>query len=66
MDWDPNAAPGDVAVRSISDDVSVAGVKVVPAPGVSDVEDPDRNTNMYIVETVVSHPTGGNISLRNR
>jgi len=54
MDWDPNAAAGDLVVRSLSDVVSVVGLKAVPAPGVSDAVEHDTNTNMYVVETVNS------------
>lgn len=66
MDWDPNAAPGESVVRSISEDVSVVGIKVAAAPGVSDTVDHDRNTNMYVVETVTGSNAGNSTSSRNK
>lgn len=57
MDWDPNVAPGDTVVKSISDAITVVGTKVAPAPGVSDAVDHDRNTNMFVIETI-----SGNVS----
>lgn len=58
MDWDPNVAPGDLVIRSLSDEVSVVGLKAFPAPGVSNAVENDINPNMYVVETVNSAVPG--------
>jgi hypothetical protein len=64
MDWDPNAAARDLVVRSLSDTVSVVGLKAVPAPGMSDAVERDINRNMYVVETVHSASPGSSSNPR--
>jgi hypothetical protein len=41
-------------VRSISEGTMVVGVKVSPAPGVSDAVDHGHNSNMYVIDTTAS------------
>lgn len=66
MDWDPNVAPGDIVVKSISDTVTVVGVKVAPAPGVSEAVDHDRNTNMFVIETISGNASCAGHAPRNK
>lgn len=51
LDYDPKA-PSNLVVRSISDGLAVVAVKVTEAPGIAKGVDDDRNTGMYIIETV--------------
>lgn len=66
MDWDPNSAARDLVVRSLSDTVSIVGLKAVPAPGMSDTVEHDVNTNMYVVETVSSIAPGSSTNPRTK
>lgn len=75
LDWDPistglsataspntklNLAHAQIPeMRSVSAGTAVVGIKASPAPGISDAVDHDRNTNMYVLETVRHLGAGG-------
>jgi hypothetical protein len=52
LDYDPHAPHAPFLVRSISDGLAVVGVKVTEAPGIGRGVDEERNTSMYMIETV--------------
>lgn len=57
LDYDPHAPHMPLLVRSISDGLAVVGVKVTDAPGIGPGIDEERNTHMYVIDTVYNGST---------